>query len=298
MRDTGIPSAAIGQAIASATGARGALSNPRRINGGDINVSIRADFAGRPYFIKLNRAERLEMFEVELEGLSEISSSATLRVPRPVCSGSAAGSAFLVLEYLPLGHSGDTESLGRGLAAMHRVTREQFGWDRDNTIGSTPQVNRWSDSWADFFAEHRLGFQLETAARNGHGGSLQEKGQRLLGALPQLFEGHRPRASLLHGDLWSGNHAFTQHGEPVIFDPAVYFGDRETDLAMTELFGGFPESFYAAYCSEWPLDPGYETRRSLYQLYHVLNHMNLFGGTYRGRSEQLIEMLLAALEAA
>ena len=169
----------------------------------------------------------------------------------------------------------------------------RFGWPRDNTIGTTPQVNAWGDDWAEFFRDRRIAPQLALAARNGHGGALQRDGERLLAAIPALLAGHAPAPSLLHGDLWSGNAACLATGEPVIFDPAVYYGDREADLAMTELFGGFGADFYAAYRDAWPLPDGYERRRTLYNLYHVLNHLNLFGGGYGAQAETMIARLLA-----
>ena len=175
---------------------------------------------------------------------------------------------------------------------MHRTTRAEFGWVRDNTIGATPQPNTPDPDWVRFWARQRLGFQLALAARNGHGGALQRLGETLLGRLPDLLD-HAPAPSLLHGDLWGGNLGYMRDGEPVIYDPAVYYGDREADLAMTELFGGFGGDFYAAYREAWPLDPGYASRRDLYNLYHVLNHLNLFGGGYLGQALNLLGRLLA-----
>jgi fructosamine-3-kinase len=183
--------------------------------------------------------------------------------------------------------------MGRALAAMHRTTDQRFGWRRDNFIGATPQSNRGNDDWTGFWRDARLVPQLALAGRNGLGSRLIDAGERLANMLPRLLAGHAPQASLLHGDLWSGNAAFLADGSPVLFDPAVYFGDREADLAMTELFGGFPRSFYASYSEAWPLDPGYELRRDLYNLYHVLNHANLFGGGYAAQAAALIGRLLA-----
>jgi len=137
-----------------------------------------------------------------------------------------------------------------------------------------------------------LGFQLQLATEKGYGGQLQSLGEKLLDALPAFFAGYAPQPSLLHGDLWKGNRAFTADGVPTIFDPAIYFGDRECDVAMTELFGGYPASFYAAYHAEWPLDAGYARRRDLYNLYHILNHTNLFGGGYVRQAEQVMQKLL------
>jgi protein-ribulosamine 3-kinase len=285
----------IGESIATATGAPFAVSEHREIGGGCINSATEVSGNGRRYFVKLNDAARREMFEAEAAGLEEILRSETVRVPRPVCIGSAGGQSWLVLENLELGGggAGTERRLGAALAAMHRVARPEFGWSRDNTIGSTPQVNSPETDWLTFYREHRLRFQLELAARNGHQGRLQSLGERLLEKLTGFFSGYRPVASLLHGDLWGGNHGVLRDGTPVIFDPAVYYGDREADLAMTELFGGFSGDFHAAYREAWPLDPGYGVRRDLYNLYHVLNHLNLFGGGYRGQAETLIGRLLA-----
>lgn len=178
---------------------------------------------------------------------------------------------------------------------MHRITQTQYGWQRDNTIGATPQPNTQSRDWVDFWRRQRLQFQLDLAAANGAPRALLAGGEDLLERFPALFAGHAPAASLLHGDLWSGNHAYTRSGEPAIFDPAVYYGDREADLAMTELFGGFGDDFYAAYNACWPLDPGYGTRKTLYNLYHILNHFNLFGGGYAGQAQRMTDALLSEL---
>ena len=170
------------------------------------------------------------------------------------------------------------------------MTSESHGWHRDNTIGLTHQPNSCCDDWGRFFRGQRLDHQLRLAQEKGYGGELQEAGQRLSAELDCLFDSYRPQASLLHGDLWGGNWAAVD-GQPVIFDPAVYYGDRETDLAMSRLFGGFGDSFYAAYEESWPLADGFDVRCKLYQLYHVLNHLNLFGRTYMGRAMQLIREL-------
>ena len=185
------------------------------------------------------------------------------------------------------------EQLGRGLAFMHRFHAAHFGWHRDNTIGATPQINTPAADWIGFWRKQRLGFQLALARENGYRGRLLAQGERLLGQLPVFFSGHEPRPSLLHGDLWSGNAAFMRDGTPVMFDPAVYYGDREADIAMTELFGGFSADFYRAYDEAYPREPGYATRKQLYNLYHVLNHLNLFGGGYHAQAERMIEQLLS-----
>jgi fructosamine-3-kinase len=199
------------------------------------------------------------------------------------------------MEHLALGGPADPVALGEGLAAMHRISRNQYGWSRDNTIGSTPQQNSPTGDWIEFWRVQRLQYQLDLAAHNGAGGRLQSQGDRLLADLPALFDNYVPQASLLHGDLWSGNYAYTRAGEPAIFDPAVYYGDREADLAMTELFGGFGSDFYAAYENAWPLDSGYRVRKTLYNLYHILNHFNLFGGGYASQARGMMDSLLSEL---
>jgi fructosamine-3-kinase len=284
---------AVARHIGAATGAPFAVRSRLDVGGGCINAACVLDSGGERFFVKSNAAEREAMFAAEFAGLEEIRRSRSVRVPEPVCFGAAHGRAYLVLEYLPLagrGAESGAEALGRQLAAMHAFTRPAYGWERDNTIGATPQRNPACGDWTRFWLEQRLGFQLELAARNGHA-RLRRPGERLLGRLPALLAGHRPPASLLHGDLWSGNHGFTADGAPVIFDPAVYYGDRETDLAMTELFGGFPDRFYAAYREALPLEDGYGIRKILYNLYHVLNHLNLFGAGYLSQAEDMIEVL-------
>ena len=285
----------IGADIAAATGQQAELSGQESTGGGCINQTLRVRYGSGSYFIKLNTASRADMFAAEALGLRELQDSHTLRVPEAVCWGDDGESAYLVLEDLQLGGRDDLAALGEGLAAMHRVTRERFGWDTDNTIGSTLQINTSEHDWVDFWRTQRLQFQLQLAAQNGHGGRLQSQGEKLLDAFPALFADYSPPASLLHGDLWSGNYAFNRSGEPVIYDPAVYYGDREADLAMTELFGGFGADFYAAYRANYPLDAGYGVRKTLYNLYHILNHLNIFGEGYRSQAYRMMDSLLAEL---
>ena len=224
-----------------------------------------------------------------------IAATDTIRVPIPITHGSAGEQCYLVLEHLELDSRGNSRLLGEQLARLHRCEAQRFGFAQDNFIGTTPQPNPWTDDWVTFWREQRLGFQLRLAADNGYGGQLQSLGEKLMDALPAFFANHTPQPSLLHGDLWSGNHAFLADGTPTIFDPAAYYGDRECDLAMTELFGGYPADFYAAYRATYPLDAGYATRRELYNLYHILNHANLFGGGYARQAEQLMQRLLAVI---
>jgi fructosamine-3-kinase len=287
--------AAVAASIARASGLPFALDACAPVGGGCISAGYRVSGAGRRYFVKINSAACAAMFEAESEGLTAIAATGTLRVPRPLCAVRDASNSWLVLEHLELAHADDhaMAALGERLAALHRCSAPLFGWHRDNTIGATPQRNDWCPDWIVFWRERRLAFQLRLAADGGHGGGLRRLGERLLAHIEHFFAQHRPAPSLLHGDLWAGNAACTSGGEPVAFDPACYYGDREADLAMTELFGGFPPAFYAAYQSAWPLPAEYALRRDLYNLYHVLNHLNLFGGGYRAQAERMIERLLS-----
>ncbi|MEW8029806.1 MAG: fructosamine kinase family protein [Candidatus Thiodiazotropha sp.] len=284
----------IAQHITQTTGKPFNPLEPRHVGGGCINTGVRLMDGERTYFVKLNGAALLDMFEAEADGLRSMAETDTIRVPQPLCLGLSDTQSYLVMEYIEMGHVGrsGSELAGRQLAAMHRNSQPSYGWFRDNTIGSTPQQNQSCGSWSDFWRDRRLGFQLQLAVRNGYGGTLQRKGERLMEHFHVLID-HQPQPSLLHGDLWGGNLAYTRDGDPVIFDPAVYYGDREADLAMTELFGGFGNRFYDAYREAWPLASGYSTRKILYNLYHILNHLNLFGSGYLGQASSMIDRLLA-----
>ncbi|MEJ2061407.1 MAG: fructosamine kinase family protein [Gammaproteobacteria bacterium] len=282
--------------IARSTGKPFRIERYESVAGGSINTAWRiSNHEQQRYFVKTNRAERAAMFEAEAEGLREIADTGTIRVPRPICHGVAANQAYLVQEYVSFDGHEYAVRFGEQLAAMHRHTAQRFGWHRDNTIGSTTQVNTWSDEWVAFWRAHRLGFQLQLAESRGASARLIERGLRLTEGLAAFFTTYQPVPSLLHGDLWSGNFDTDSEGNPVIFDPAVYYGDRETDIAMTELFGGPGPAFYSAYHGVWALDGGYAVRRELYNLYHILNHFNLFGGGYAGQAERMIDRLLAEL---
>jgi fructosamine-3-kinase len=281
--------------ISQAIGNQFEIVDRRSIGGGCINQAYAIDNGRDRYFIKLNQPALVEMFAAEARGLSEIAATNTIKVPNPICWGSTDRHSYLVLEYLDLTTKTNAlnwQQMGRDLAALHlnRITNDGcYGWHLNNTIGSTPQINIWETNWADFFTNHRIGYQLKLARR--HGGTF-DKGDRLLAAMPTLLGEYRSVPSLVHGDLWGGNASFTRDGMPVIFDPATYWGDREVDIAMTELFGGFPADFYRGYNEIYPLDSGYSQRKDLYNLYHILNHFNLFGGSYYTQAERTIEALL------
>lgn len=248
-------------------------------------------------FVKVGAAEDLPRFAAEAAGLAALRATGTVRVPNVLAYAVTGGKARLEIEFLDL-RGLDRESgalLGRQLADLHRHVGEHFGFGEDNWIGGSPQLNGWRNQWPQFFADRRLRPQLQWAIGNGMERQLAEQGESLAERLAAFFVDYHPQPSLLHGDLWSGNASALPDGTPVIFDPAVYYGDREADVAMSELFGGFPESFYVAYRTAWPLDSGYEARKVLYNLYHVLNHFNLFGAGYLGQARRMMGRLLAEL---
>jgi len=289
------PFDAIARELSALTGTRCASVPQQRVGGGSINTCYRWPAAGGALFVKVTSRAALPALAAEAVGLSELSRAKALRVPRVLASGVAGGVAFLALEWIERGvaDSACQRRLGEGLAALHAFTAPRFGFAQDNTIGRTPQLNGWADDWVEFFRERRLRPQLTLAFRQGFAATLAGPGERLLESLPRLLAGHHPEPSLLHGDLWGGNWFAAANGEPVIFDPAVYYGDREADLAMTRLFGGFGEPFYRAYDAAAPAAPGARRRAPLYNLYHVLNHANLFGAGYAAQARALIEELLA-----
>lgn len=291
--------AAIGREIAALSGTSCDSLPTERVSGGSINTCYRWHTALGAMFVKVGPLAARAGFAAEAEGLAALAATRALRVPQVLACGHTDDTAFLALEWIEAGPASATSErrLGEGLAALHAVTARRFGWERDNTIGRTPQLNGWTDGWAEFFRERRLRPQLELAAQNGFAEVLSARGERLLESLPALLGEHVPLASLLHGDLWGGNWLTASSGEPVIFDPAVYYGDREADLAMTRLFGGFGAAFYAAYEARAALAPGAASRGELYNLYHVLNHANLFGGGYARQARTMIDQLLAEVGA-
>jgi len=281
--------------IATVTGGDFVCANQQSLSGGCINSAFKLEGKGGSYFVKHNSADLLNMFIAEAAGLEAMAETNTIRVPKPICHGIADNQSYLVMEYIRFGGGHSIEQLGEQLAEMHRCTSDQFGFHINNTIGSTHQDNTLHDDWVSFWQQRRLGFQLELAKKNGCGHRLSSSGEKLLELIPQFFTDYQPQPSLLHGDLWGGNYSYTSDGQPVIFDPATYYGDREADIAMTECFGGFGGGFYAAYNSAWQLDEGYSIRKTLYNLYHIINHFNLFGGGYLGQAESMSSRLLSEI---
>lgn len=281
----------IGNLVEAATGAvfRPTSFEPR--HGGCIHQAGVCSDGKRCFFFKSNRASFHEQFAAEADGLQALRAADAIRVPTVIGHAVAGDRSVLVMEALDL--SGGTRArnwarMGEQLARLHRKLGQAHGWHRDNFIGATPQSNREHPDWASFFVEQRLRPQLDLARAKGMSFAAADA---LLEKVPGLLAGHDPAPSLLHGDLWSGNAGFTADGEPVLFDPAVHHGDRECDLAFSRFFGGFPEKFYRAYEAAWPLADGHARRVDLYNLYHVLNHANLFGGGYANQADAMIRSL-------
>ncbi len=266
----------------------GALRSLQAIGGGDIAAAYRVDGDERRCFLKIGAADF--PFEAEAQALEEIAATKSLRAPKVFACGRRGSAGYLLLEWIDLAGSGDWAAAGRQLARLHEHRHAQFGWSRQNTIGASPQLNTPHANWAEFYREQRLRPQFAMAADRRLDQLALLEG-KTCAASDALLAAHAPAACLLHGDLWRGNLAFDAHGQPVIFDPATYYGDAETDLAMSRLFGGFADSFYRAYADERPAMPGADQRLPLYQLYHVLNHANIFGGGYVAQAVALIERL-------
>ena len=280
------------KAITEHTGSPYKISNQQEVSGGCINSAYKISDGKSDWFVKTNKASLINMFASEAESLNEMAATNTVKVPRAICYGTNGGHSYLVLEFLELSGSVNMEIFARQLAAMHRVTAPSFGWHRSNVIGATTQINTQKNNWLDFWREERLGFQLELAQKNGCHRELIKQGRRVSDCLDDFFGDYQPQVSMLHGDLWGGNCAALKDSTPVIFDPAFYYGDREADIAMTTLFGGFNQQFYEAYNKEWPLDQGYQQRKTLYNLYHIINHFNLFGGGYEVQAVNMMQQLL------
>ena len=262
------------------------------VSGGSINrTSILTLDDQTRVFVKENSGSHERLFEAEAVGLEALSAAAGPRVARPLALYHSPSIQYLALEYIPGGSKAHDfwQQFGRATALLHRYrSQSRYGFDIDNHIGRTPQINTWCDNWLQFFGEHRLGYQLQLACSKGLLDSATVTGlQKIIERLDRyLIEPEQP--SLLHGDLWGGNYMVGPDGYAVLIDPAVYFGHREADLAMTELFGGFSARFYRSYEQSWPLQPGYRDRIELYNLYHLLNHLNLFGGGYAGSVRSII----------
>ena len=282
----------VAEAISEATGSSFEPSGSSSIGGGCISQATRITGTdGGSFFLKQNDLGFHDFFEAEADALKEIEATSTVTVPEVIAFGITGQSSFLVLSFMEEGADSPASQaeLGTQLARLHKIEQPFFGWHRDNCIGATPQPNPRCDDWVSFYTNHRLAHQFDLA---------QNKGQRFPGSpdllenLSVFFANYSPPPALLHGDLWGGNASCDKQGTPFIYDPASYYGDRETDLAFTYMFGGFSNAFYQAYDAVYPLDPGFKIRKILYNLYHELNHYNLFGGGYASSAQSSIQQLL------
>ena len=258
------------------------INSANSVGGGSINSAYHLDTDAGHYFLKVNSASRHPMmFEREAEGLNTLAGTSTLHVPKAIFTGRSGDEAFILTEFIEKGSPGQHfwQDYGRGLAELHRHSDEKFGFEHDNYIGSLVQVNEWADSWAEFFITRRLEVMVKMALDKGAmGRDMLASFDRLYSLLRDFFPEEKP--ALLHGDLWSGNYMMTEEGMPSIFDPAVYYGHREMDLGMSRLFGGFSPEFYRHYHEHYPLEKGWEERLDVANLYPLMVHVNLFGGSY------------------
>lgn len=264
----------------------------QQVGGGCMAHASRMTTEQGVFFLKWStNAALIESFACEASGLGMLAAAQEgPAVPEVVLHKSSATGGCLVLEWIESSEPGEGffERFGRQLAQLHASRETRYGASADNFIGANPQPNEWMDNWLDFFRLRRLEPQAQQAQKSNRWPAAWKKPwARLLNRLGDILPA-QPVASLLHGDLWSGNFMAGPGGKPYIFDPAVYYGHRETDLAMTAMFGGFGPAFYQAYQDAWPLEPGYEERKEIYNLYHYLNHLNLFGASYAGAVQRSI----------
>lgn len=261
------------------------------VSGGSINEAYKVTAGQTIFFLKLNRSAPDDFFEKEAEGLKLLDSAdSTLRIPEVIASESPTDNrpGFLLMEFIPEGGNGDSFTFGAELAKLHQTTTETFGLDSDNYIGSLPQSNRKHDDWSLFFTEERINPQLKRAIDSGKiDAGILKNWEQLSGKQDELLPPCKP--SLVHGDLWSGNYLFDESGKGVLIDPAVYYGHPEMDLAFSKMFGGFSSDFYSGYESITKLEPGFDDRKEIYNLYPLLVHVNLFGGHYTSQAVRFLK---------
>jgi len=260
-------------------------------SGGCINNTGRIKTSRGDFFIKWNQTDSFpEMFKHEFEGLMKLLETKAIKIPEPYFHGEAGPHSYLLTEYIAgaLRMPDYWQQLGGQLADLHKNTWKWFGFENDNYIGSLPQKNSKEDTWSNFFIQRRLEAQLQFALHSGKlNTNHQQNFEKLYKEIPSICNDKEPPA-LIHGDLWSGNLMTGVIGEPVLIDPSVYFGNREIEIAFTTLFGGFDSDFYESYQDAWPLEPGFDQRRNIYNLYPLLVHVNLFGGGYISQVEHII----------
>lgn len=280
------------EAIRRRYGSGVTVQSRRGVGGGSINRTGTLELSnGETLFLKENSRSHTDLFKAEAAGLEALRRADGPRVPEPIALFEDRRNQYLLMEAISPGRKGGDffARFGTELARLHKTnTAEACGFSMDNHIGSTPQKNPWTESWIEFYGEQRLRFQVELAAKGGLADGEMVRGVEAIIAKLDTLLPEPEHPALLHGDLWGGNYMVDEAGEPVLIDPAVYYGHREADLAMTELFGGFGGGFYRAYEETYPLQPGYRERVDLYNLYHLLNHLNLFGGGYAAGCRSII----------
>lgn len=282
--------------LISELGSHFAIDSISRVSGGDICEAYKVNSGSTFYFLKTHQSHMHSMLMNESQNLHALAATNTIPVPMPLAHGIIDSYCYLLLEYLSFQNSRSHAKLGELLANLHQNTGNHFGWEQDNWIGATPQQNEKNSNWLTFWRKNRLGYQLNLVKNNNGPHTLIEICERLYVDFDPLFQNYSPVPNLLHGDLWCGNFGFIKNDTPVIFDPACYFGDRETDIAMTMLFSGFNQEFYRAYNYRYPLDSGFQIRKDFYNTYHLLNHFNLFSGGYASQAEQLCQKVLSAIK--
>lgn len=258
------------------------ISNATPLSGGDINDVYKIETNEETIVVKINDLIRFpEMLEKEFRALRYLKNASKANYPQPISHFSDNASQYLAMEYIPEGSNSTSGQriLGLHLADQHKCSNESFGWKEDNYIGSLPQPNSFKSDWSDYYAENRILYQIKMAFDNGIiSKEVLNKVERFCAKIEELFPKESP--ALLHGDLWGGNYLIDQNEQPLFYDPAVYYGHREIDIAMTRLFGGFSQAFYESYNTAFPLEKGWENRIQYGQLYPNLVHLNLFGVGY------------------
>lgn len=263
-----------------------AITAAQPVSGGDINEAFRLETAEGPYFLLVQPGQPASFYTHEVAGLRALGQA--VNVPNVIATGEIEHDAYLVLEFLEIGHGSQYE-LGQAVARVHHVTAKQFGFDQSNLVAKLPKNNTWQTDWTTFYLQQRLDPLVERAQQHGLWNTHRQADYtRVRQAIVTENQGRQIQPSLLHGDLWAGNYLFTQDGTPTLIDPDVLYGDREFDLAMTTIFGGFSADFYHGYQDAYPLEQGYTNRLRHYQLYYLLAHLNLFGETYGEAVDQTL----------
>lgn len=280
--------------ISSIVAQWGTVVDSRAIGGGCMSDAMRVtvrDSNGtkRDLFVKCNQAGFAENFRCEFDGLRQLAAVGVIRTPEPMCVDTIGDTTFLVMEWIEAGRQSDFGLLGQQLADLHRRSSgRQIGLQYDNFLGATRQINTSSSDWIAFVQEQRIGAQLRLAIDAGLiDAACKRDIESIIHAMPSVLAGREEMTSLLHGDLWSGNYLFDSSNQPVVIDPAIYYGCREAEFGMLLLFGGCPPEFYESYNNAWPLPPGWQQRCKVYVLYHLLNHLNLFGGSYLNQCKRV-----------